>query len=101
MSFWKNNNFFVGLTVALILTVISILLILLLVPFVFNLAGWENPSTKIFLLSIAPSIIMMRYYMKVLHFDKSGAGALVIVFLGIIIYFAFFAGKLSQFPMVN
>jgi len=69
MSFWKNDNYFVGITVGLFLTVLTLFLLILIVPFLYKMAGWDDPSPKIILLSIAPAIFMMRYYMKVLHFD--------------------------------
>ncbi len=64
------------------------------------MAGWSNPTVKILLLAIVPGIIMMRYYMRVLKFAKSGAGVLTTVFISIILYFAFIAEKVELFPQL-
>lgn len=98
MSFWKNDNYFVGATVGLFLTIISAVILILIVPVIYKMAGWYDPSIKILLLSIVPTIVMMRYYMRALKYTKSGAGALTIVFISIILYFALIADKITQFP---
>ncbi|HLN52084.1 MAG TPA: hypothetical protein VK212_00150 [Lentimicrobium sp.] len=98
MSFWKNDNFFVGVTVGLILTGVTVLLLVIIVPLIYQFAGLSNPSVKILLLSVVPAIVLMRYYMRKLQFNRSGSGMLTVVFISIILYFAFIASKMDQFP---
>lgn len=94
----KNDNFFVGVTLSLLLIVITGLILLPLVPYIYNAFNLGVPAPSILLLSIVPSIILMRYYLKVLKFGKSGGGALIIVFVAILLYFFLVAGKFSSFP---
>lgn len=98
MAFWKNDNFFVGVTVALILTGITVLLLVLLVPFIYNALGYGEANPKLLLFAIIPPIAMMRYYLRKLQYGKSGAGSLFMIFLTILFYFLLVAGKLESFP---
>lgn len=95
---WKNNNFFVGFTVAISLIVITLFLLVILVPVIFNLFELGQADPRLLLLSVIPPIIMMRYYMKTLQFGKSGRGALIVIFLSILLYFVLVAGKINNFP---
>lgn len=94
----KQDNFFVGVTLSLVLIVITILVLLPLIPFIYNAFNLGVPAPSLLLLSIVPSVILMRYYLKVLKFGKSGGGALIIVFVAIILYFLLVASKFSSFP---
>lgn len=95
---WNHDNFFVGITVALVLTLVTAILIILLAPVAYNLLNLGMPSVKILLLAIAPALIMMRYYFRKLGYGKSGSGVVLVIFIGVIIYFLFVANKLESFP---
>lgn len=94
----KHDNFFVGITLSLLLIGLTLLVLLPVIPFVYNTFNFGVPAPSILLLSIVPSIILMRYYLKVLKFGKSGGGALMVVFVAIILYFFLIAGKFTSFP---
>lgn len=98
MSFWKNDNFFIGATVAMVLTGITLLLLMLLVPFIYSSFNLGVANPKILLCAIIPPIVMMRYYLRKLHYGKSGAGSLFLVFIAMLFYFLLLAGKLESFP---
>ncbi|HLO89681.1 MAG TPA: hypothetical protein VK172_00820 [Lentimicrobium sp.] len=98
MNFWRNDNFFVGATVGVVLTVITVLLLMLIVPAVYAAMGIDTITPKILLLAFMPAIFMMRYYMKKLNFSNAGSGMVFIVFLGVILYFLLIANKLETFP---
>lgn len=98
MNFWKNNNFFVGLTVAALLIVATLLLLIVLVPLIYNILSIGSPNPKLIILAVVPAILIMRYYTRKLQFSKAGSGALVVVFASIIFYFLYFAKSVNQFP---
>ncbi len=95
---WKHDNFFIGITVAIALTAVTLLLLVLLVPLIYNNFSLGSPDVRLLLLAIVPPVIMMRYYMRVLRYGKSGSGALVVVFALIILWFLLIAGRVNQFP---
>lgn len=96
---WKNDNFFIGALSAFVLSLVTALLILFAGPFVYGLFSASPPVNKLILLALFPAILLMRYYMRKLRFDKSGMGALAMVFVLIILYFIFIEGKLfSIYP---
>lgn len=95
----KHDNFFMGVLLSLVLTLLTLLVLFLLIPFIYNTFNLGVPGTSLLLLSIIPSIILMRYYLKVMKFGKSGSGALLVVFVAILLYFFLVAGKLTGFPI--
>lgn len=94
----KHDNFFIGVALSLLLIIITALVLLPLIPFIYTSFNFGAPAPSILLLSIVPSIILMRYYLKVVKFGKSGGGALMIVFIAILLYFFLVADKFSSFP---
>jgi chromate transport protein ChrA len=90
---WKNDNFFIGAFSALILSVITAFLIILTGPWVYRLFSDFMPQNKLLLLALIPAIILMRYYLRKLRFEKAGMGSVAIVFLLIILYFVFLDNK--------
>ncbi len=46
-----------------------------------------NEYYKIYLLSVIPNILLMRYYLKVLVFEKTGKALLFVTFILFIAYF--------------
>lgn len=100
MSFWKNDNFFVGITVGFLLTVLTALIIILVAPIIYDLLSMGESNPKLLILSFVPAVLMMRYYMRKLNFGKSGSGTIFIVFIGIFLYFLLVAGKLYTIPSI-
>lgn len=100
MSFWKNDNFFVGVTVGIILIVLTALLLILITPVIYDLFNLGESNPKLLILAFVPAVIMMRYYMRKLNYGKSGSGTIFIVFVGIFLYFLLVAGKLQTLPSI-
>jgi len=90
---WKNDNFFIGLLATLLVTLGASALVIFGGPLIYRLFSQYQPENKLLLLAFAPGILLMRWYMRKLKFTKAGGGALVIVFLFVIIYFVFIDGK--------
>ncbi|MFH1120723.1 MAG: hypothetical protein V1775_12950 [Bacteroidota bacterium] len=84
---WKHDNFFIGALSALLLSLAASLLILLTGPWIYRQFSDVMPQNKILLLAFFPALFLMRYYMRKLRFNKAGMGALLVVFLLIILYF--------------
>ena len=87
---WKNNNFFIGFLGALLLTFIAAGIILFAGPFLYGLISDTQPPDQLMLLAVFPWILLMRWYFKKLNFTKSGSGALVLVFIFILLHFLVF-----------
>lgn len=87
MHMWKNDNFFIGFLAALLLTLASAALVIFAGPPIYKAFSIYQPENKLLLLAFVPGIILMRWYMKKLNFSKAGSGALVVVFLLIVLYF--------------
>lgn len=81
---------------ALLTVVITAILLILLIPLMYRDSG--NADPKLLLLSMVPSLLLVRNYMKNLGFGKSGQGALLVVFLIMILWFTYFAKVLTSFP---
>lgn len=97
---WKNDNFFIGTLAAVLSIIITAGLIILIAPLVYSQLNLGIPQVKILLLAVFPAVIIMRYYFRKLKFSKSGSGALIIVFLSIILYYVFVEGKIDTFPFI-
>jgi len=97
---WKKDNFFIGVLSALVLTALTALLIVFAAPLIQGLFSENPPENKLILLALFPPVLLMRYYMRKLRFEKAGMGALLLVFLLIVLYFVLIEGKpLSIFPL--
>jgi hypothetical protein len=90
---WKHDNFFIGAFSALMLSLITAFLIILAGPWFYRLFSDFMPQNKLMLISLIPPIILMRYYLRKLHYEKAGMGSVAIVFLLIILYFVFLDKK--------
>lgn len=96
---WKNDNFFIGAFSALALSAVTAVLIIFAGPFVYGLFSENPPTNKLILLTLFPAVLLMRYYLRNLKFEKAGMGAVALVFVLIILYFVFIEGKLfSIYP---
>lgn len=84
---WKHNNFFIGALAALILSMAASFLVILAAPWFYRMFSDVMPQNKALLLASAPGIILMRWYMRKLRYEKAGMGALMVVFILIILYF--------------
>ncbi|MCO5255969.1 MAG: hypothetical protein M9926_04340 [Lentimicrobium sp.] len=89
---WKNDNFFIGMLASLMLTLASAAVVILAGPPVYRLFSVSGPENKLLLLAFLPGILLMRWYMRKFRFEKAGMGALLIVFISIILYFVFIDG---------
>jgi len=87
MAMWKNDNFFVGAFISLLLSLVTALIVIAAGPLVYRLFSDFEPRNKIVLIAFIPAILLMRHYMRKLHFEKSGMGALTMTFMLIILYF--------------
>ena len=85
--FWKNDNFFTGMLATLLLTLLTSALVIFLTPWIYGFFSQTTPENKFLLLAFIPGVLMMRWYMKKLRYSKAGAGALVVTFVFIILYF--------------
>ncbi len=86
---WKNDNFFIGALMALLLSLVTALLVIVTGPLVYRQFSEFMPQNKFLLLAFIPGILLMRHYMRKLRFEKAGMGALIMIFLLIILYFVF------------
>lgn len=83
----KNDNFFIGMLASLLLTVVAAALVIFITPWIYGFFSQTTPENKFILLAFIPSLLLMRWYMKKLRYSKAGAGAVVIIFASIILYF--------------
>ena len=90
---WKNDNFFIGALAALALSIVASFLIIFTAPWFYRLLSDFQPQNKIILLALVPSILLMRYYMRTLRFEKAGMGTVAVTFLMVILYFLLLDGK--------
>ncbi|MHC1776268.1 MAG: hypothetical protein AB9834_12755 [Lentimicrobium sp.] len=90
---WKHDNFFIGAFSALIVSFVTAFLIILLGPWFYRLFSDYMPQNKLLLLSFIPSIVLMRYYLRKLRYEKAGMGSVVVIFLLIVLYFVFLDRK--------
>lgn len=95
---FKKDNFFAGMTMTILVSVVALVLIILFVPLIYSGLNIGEPGTKLLLLTGIPGLILVRYYLKSLHFEKSGQGALLVVFLMLILWFAYFNSRIANFP---
>lgn len=98
---WKHDNFFIGLFSALVLSLVTSFLIILTGPWFYRMFSEFLPPNKLILLAFVPAIILMRYYMRKLRFEKAGMGALILVFLLIVLYFVFLDKKSFSIFFLN
>lgn len=89
----KQNNFFIGFWFALVLAAFTALLVWVLTPYIYPLFTSDNPSVKLMLLSVIPPVLIMRWYLKALRLERSGMGAVTVVFIVIILYFLLLHGR--------
>lgn len=85
--FKKDSNLF-GSILGITTIVISFLLVFITVQFI----EFDNTimRTKLFLLCIIPNIFLIRYYLKVLYFEKTGKSILFISFLYLMAFFIYY-----------
>ncbi|GAB1403890.1 MAG: hypothetical protein PHX54_04405 [Lentimicrobiaceae bacterium] len=89
----KKDNFFIGFFLSLALIALTGLLVWLLAPVVTHWFNQNAISIKTILLSAIPSILLMRWYFRVLRAERSGMGAVVAILIFIILYFLLLDGK--------
>lgn len=85
IGMFKKDNYVFGSILGVILITISLLLI-----YVVMLSLGKSDIFqyyKIYLLTLIPNILLMRYYLKVLNYEKTGKALL---FVSFILFFAYF-----------
>ncbi|MBK6966715.1 MAG: hypothetical protein IPH20_23165 [Bacteroidales bacterium] len=98
---WKHDNFFIGAFSTMIISLVAAFLIILLGPWFYRLFSDYMPQNKLLLLAFIPAIILMRYYLRKLRFEKSGMGSVAVVFLLIVLYFVFLDRKPFSVFFIN
>jgi hypothetical protein len=85
-EFFKRDNIWLGIVMALVLPVIFYFLIKLISGFFST-----NPLTEstIQLLALAINLLPFRYYLIRLKADKTGRGILLVTFVLALVYFYF------------
>jgi hypothetical protein len=59
------------------------------------------PQNKLLLLALLPSLLLMRQYFRKYRFEKSGMGALSVLFLLIVLYFVLLHNKPVSVFFIN
>jgi hypothetical protein len=98
---WKHDNFFIGAFSALIISVVTAFLIILLGPWFYRLFSDYMPQNKLLLMAFIPAIILMRHYLRKLRYEKAGMGSVVVIFLLIVLYFVFLDRKPFSIFFIN
>lgn len=82
---FKKDSYFFGSILGIGLLIVSLLLIYVIMISIGK--SDINQYFKIYLLSVIPNILVMRYYLKVLAFEKTGKAVLFVTFILFIAYF--------------
>ncbi|MBL7904633.1 MAG: hypothetical protein JNL22_06385 [Bacteroidales bacterium] len=98
---WKHDNFFVGAFSALILSLLTSILLIAAGPWLYRLFSDFLPQNKLLLLALLPSLLLMRQYFRKYRFEKSGMGALSVLFLLIVLYFVLLHNKPVSVFFIN
>ncbi len=98
---WKHDNFFIGAFSALIISFVAAFLVILLGPWFYRLLSDYMPQNNLLLLAFIPAIVLMRYYLRKLRFEKAGMGSVAVVFLLIVVYFVFIDRKPFSIFFIN
>jgi len=88
---WKHNNFFIGALFAVLLILAGSLMVFFLAPWFYGQFSAFLPQNKVYLLTLIAPVLLMRYYMKPLGYNKSAMGVVTVIFALMIVYFVFFA----------
>jgi hypothetical protein len=82
---FKKDSYLFGSILGIGLLIVSLLLIYVIMISIGK--SDINQYFKIYLLSVIPNILVMRYYLKVLAFEKTGKAVLFVTFILFIAYF--------------
>lgn len=85
-EFFKRDNIWLGIVMALVLPVVFYFLITLVSGF-FSSSPLTESTTQ--LLALAVNLIPFRYYLIRLKADKTGRGILLVTFVLALVYFYF------------
>lgn len=88
--FFEKNSMYLGImlgtfTPAITLGVLYVFIII--IPEIFFQKSQILKTSTLFLVSIIPNALLMRYYLLKLQLDKTGRGILLMTFVYIITYF--------------
>jgi len=88
----RKNTYLLGVVLGLLLPVLTWLLLSGIMMVVEEgISGFTPRRSPFFeLLGIAVNLLVMRYYLVNLKFDKTGRGILVVTFILIIAFFALY-----------
>lgn len=88
-EFFRRDNFWLGLGIAIILPVLTWLLIQGLTKIFAGSSGDLFQQSTDQLLAICANLIPFRYYLVKLKADKTGKGIMFVTFLFAMLYFYF------------
>jgi hypothetical protein len=89
---YKRDSYVLGILIGLVLPLILYGVILLVLSFWGQVDGWlyvPRPEAPL-LFSVFANLLPFRYYMVNLKADRTGRGLLLITFILVLSYFAFF-----------
>lgn len=85
---FKKDDYVLGAIIGIVLPVISAFIIFIILQ-IFGYNDIEQ-YLKIYLLSVVINILLMRYYLQTLKFEKTGKAILFITFILLIAFFLYY-----------
>ena len=91
IGIFKKDNYIVGSIIGIAIPIISALIIFI----TLQLFGYNDIEQyiKFFLLSVVINILLIRYYLVALKFEKTGKSLLFVTFILLIAFFIYFFKK--------
>ncbi|MFO7722932.1 MAG: hypothetical protein R6V49_06880 [Bacteroidales bacterium] len=92
MKFFKRNNIYFGILLALITPVVSYLLLMLLN---YGLESWFNQGEEVIkqktllMSSVFLNLFIYIPYIKSAKYERTGTGVLLVTFIGVVLLFLF------------
>jgi len=88
---FKKDDYVLGAIIGIVFPVISAFIIFI----VLQLFGYNDIEQyiKIYLLSVVINILLMRYYLQTLKFEKTGKAILIVTFILLIAFFLYYFKK--------
>ncbi len=87
IGMFKKDNYLFGSILGVILITVSLSIIYLIMLTLGKSDIFQY--YKIYLLALIPNILLMRYYLKVFNYEKTGKALLFVTFILFIAYFYF------------
>jgi len=88
IGLFKKDNYLFGSMIGIIFPIISAVIIFI----VLQLIGFNDVEQyiKFYLLSVVINILLIRYYLIALKFEKTGKAMLLVTFGVLIVFFIFY-----------